>query len=111
MSNNDPYFHSDFPIWNMVFRGLIQVTCGYISQNMRRVSLRRENGDWIVEVILEKDDPEDRQEIAEFASELWLLIENDVDGEVSHRIIIEAGSRSNFPLFEGLAGVMFLRKE
>jgi hypothetical protein len=101
----------EFQEWNMMFRMLVDVSCGYISQNMRRVGLRRENGDWIVEVILEKDDPEDREEISEIASELWLQSEDNSEGAVSHRIIVDDGARANFPPFEGFAGALFLRKE
>ena len=90
---------------------LVQASLGSISQNMRRVGLHRENGDWVVEVILEKDNLDEREEIEELASEFWILSEDNAEGAVSHRVIVDDGPRDNFPKFEGFAGGIYWRKE
>lgn len=97
--------------WNMMLRMLVGVTLGHISQNMRRVALLREDGDWIVEVILEKDDPHDREEAEEFARELWIDSEDHAEGAVRARVIIDDGPSENFPKYEEFAGSVYWRKE
>ena len=101
----------EFQEWNMMMRMLNGVTNRHVSQNMRRIGLRRENGDWVVEVILEKDDPEDREEAEEFASELWIESEDHAEGAVSHRVIVYDGPPEEFPPFEGFGGSVYWRKE
>ncbi|MCW2351799.1 hypothetical protein [Sphingobium sp. B12D2B] len=100
-----------FQEWNMMMRMLVGVTNRHISNNMRRVGLRKEGEDWIVEVILEKDDPEDREEAEEFASELWILSEDNAEGAVRSRVIVDDGPPENFPKFEKFAGSVYWRKE
>lgn len=60
----------EFQEWNMVVAMLVQVTCGRISRNMRRIGLRRENGDWIIEFIIAEDNAQDREDAEDIASEL-----------------------------------------
>ena len=97
--------------WNMMIRFLSDVTCRFISNNMRRIGLKKDNNNWIVEVILENDHPSDREISSEFANELWYLSEDKSEGEVHPQVIVDAGSPDNFPPFEGFAGPVYWRKE
>jgi hypothetical protein len=101
----------EFQEWNMMFSMLVQVTCGRISDNMRRVGLRRENGDWIVEFIISQDDDQDREDIEDIAIELSFLSDDNAEGLVHPRIIVDSGPITNFPKFSGFEGPLFWRKE
>lgn len=101
----------DWQEWNMMFRMLIQVTCGYVSPNMRQVGLCKEGNEWIVEVVLEAENEEDREEAEDFASELSILSEDNAEGMVRARIIVEDGPSERLPTFKGFAGALYKRKE
>jgi hypothetical protein len=101
----------EFQEWNMMISMLVGVTNRHISTNMRRIGLRREEGNWIVEVILEHDFQDDRDEAEEFASELWLLSEDNAEGAVRARVIVNAGAAESFPPFGRFEGSVYWRKE
>jgi antibiotic biosynthesis monooxygenase (ABM) superfamily enzyme len=101
----------EYQEWNMMIANLAQLSCGYISTNVRRLALRSENNDWIVEVILEKDDQEDRQNMNEVVEELISLSEGNSEGMVYSRFIVDDGPQSGFPGFQEFERSIFLRKE
>jgi hypothetical protein len=101
----------EYQEWNMMLAMLAQLSCGYISNNIRRLALRSENNDWIVEVILEKDNQEDRQNMNEVVEELISLSEGHSEGMVYSRFIVDDGPQSGFSPFQGFEAKIFLRKE
>jgi hypothetical protein len=101
----------EFQEWNMMIRFLCDVTCRFVTSNMRRIGLKKDGSNWIVEVIIEKDDSDDRAEARDFANELWYLSEDKADGEVHAAIIVDDGPSDNFPGFEGFSGPVYWRKE
>jgi hypothetical protein len=64
--------------WNARVLDVVQALCGSISPNFRMVSLAHEHGEWIVSVVLERDDESDREEIDEVASAFDALQSTDV---------------------------------
>lgn len=97
--------------WNMMLGMLVQVTCGYVSSNMRQIGLHKEGNEWIVEVVIQAENEDDREEAQDFTSELLILSEDSAEGSVRARIIVEAGPSKHLPSFEGFAGAIYRRKE
>lgn len=55
-------------IWNARVLDMVQALCGSVSPNFRRVTLSNDAGVWKVQIVLEQECEEDREEIEEIAS-------------------------------------------
>lgn len=62
--------------WVWVEAMLVQALVGVISRNIRRITLSFKDEKWSVIAILEKDDGEDREEIADVIDETAVYLED-----------------------------------
>src|SRR5690349_9127593 len=59
---------ADLESWNARVLDLVQALWGSISPNFRMVVLSRESDEWVIRIVLEKEDEDDREEIEEIES-------------------------------------------
>ncbi len=102
--------------WLWVEVMLMQAMLGAISSNFRQISLSFKNKKWLLNVTIEKDDKEDRDEILEIADEFSIFID-DIKDKISSTLyvkvdaIIEVSSDSLKFTCDDDTRVIFRRKE
>lgn len=72
---NDPTLDD----WRWVEIMLIQALIGAISDNIRQVALCYKNKTWCVDVVIAEENQEDREEVADVADQLGILLDDIVD--------------------------------
>lgn len=68
--------------WVWVEAMLVQALIGAISENFRQVALCYRGKSWCLDIVLEIDNQEDREEIADIADQLGVLLD-DVRDRIS----------------------------
>ena len=109
--------------WNMMIAMLLSVTTGYITKNMRFIGLKKESHKWILEVVLENklyvdviDSPDDEkitdeEWIDEFFSDFHIMCEDNIEGKLDYRVIINENDPLPLSKYDGYETIIYQRKE
>ena len=74
--------------WNARVLDLVQALWGSVSANFRMVTLTHDSAEWVVRIVLEKEDEDDREEIDEIVSSFDALQSTNVPRRIE--VVIDA---------------------
>jgi hypothetical protein len=92
--------------WNLFTLSLVQAMVGAVSPNFRMVAVSNTAGVWHLLFVLETEDEEDREEIADIATEVEAMQDTGIRYEVEIRVTSEP-----IQLPEPPARVVYRRRE